>query len=391
MMTIKIIKNKWVSLVANKNYYDILGVDKNATPDDIKSAYRSLAKKYHPDLNKTAEAAEKFKEINEAYEVLSDPAKKSNYDNYGSADGPNPNDFFGGAGGGFNGGGFNFGGLDDLFNMFGGGFGGGATRSNAINGETIAIKMSLSFEEAVFGCEKEVSINKIEVCSSCSGNGSKHGTKTTTCPDCNGSGFVKYTEQSMFGRIVRTGVCKTCNGTGKKILEKCPDCNGDGYKRVNKKVNIKIPAGIDDGQVLTMRGAGNDGLRGGQNGDLQILVNVKPHKLLVRDGYDLNIKVYVPFITLLVGGEVEVPLPKGTTTIKIPELTQSNTVFKLRGKGIKNLNSINYGNVNVTIVGEAPKSLSREEKTLLNNLSDKFNSSDFSRYKNYLKDIESIK
>ena len=374
--------------MANKNYYDILGVDKNASADDIKSAYRQLAKKYHPDINKSADAPEKFKEINEAYEVLSDPNKKSNYDNYGSADGPNPNDFFGGAGGG----GFNFGGFEDLFNMFGGGFGGSARQqSTAVNGEDIALKMTLSFEEAVFGCEKEVNVNKIERCEHCSGTGAKHGTQFTTCNECNGSGYVKYTEQSMFGRIVRTGVCKTCNGTGKKILEKCSECGGDGYNRVNKTINIKIPAGISDGQVLTMRNAGNAGLRGGSNGDLQILVNVKPHKMLVRDGYDLNIKVYVPFYTLIIGGEVEVPLPKGTTTIKIPELTQSNTVFKLKGKGIKNLNSSNYGNVNVTIVGEAPKSLSKQEKAILNSLADSFENSSFSRYKNYLKDIDNLK
>ena len=261
----------------------------------------------------------------------------------------------------------------------------------AENKEDIAIKLGLSFEEAVFGCEKEINVNKIESCSACSGTGAKNGTKLSTCPDCNGNGYVKYTEQSLFGRVVRTGVCKTCNGTGKKILEKCPECSGNGYNKINKKVNIKIPAGIDDGQVLTMRGAGNSGIRGGQSGDLQILVSVKQHKMLVRDGYDLNIKVYVPFYTLLLGGEVEVPLPKGTTTIKIPELTQSNTVFKLKGKGIKNLNSQNYGSVNVTIVGESPKGLSKEEKTLLSNLEDKFNNSDFSRYKNYLKDVESIK
>lgn len=376
--------------MANKNYYDVLGVDKNATPDQIKSAYRTLAKKYHPDLNKAPEAQEKFKEINEAYECLSDPTKKSNYDTYGSETGPNPNDFFGGNGGG---GGFNFsGGFEDLFNMFGGGFGGfSQSKSTAINGEDIAVKMSLSFEEAVFGCEKEITVSKIESCSACSGTGAKNGSKLTTCPDCNGSGYVKYTEQSLFGRVVRTGVCKTCNGTGKKILEKCPECSGNGYNKINKKVNVKVPAGIDDGQVMTMRGAGNSGIRGGASGDLQILVNVKPHKMLVRDGYDLNIKVYVPFYTLILGGEVEVPLPKGTTTIKIPELTQSNTVFKLKGKGIKNVNSPNYGNVNVTIVGEAPKGLSKEQKTMLSNLNDKFNSSDFSRYKNYLKDIENLK
>lgn len=372
--------------MANKNYYETLGVGKNATPDEIKSAYRNLAKKYHPDLNKAPDAQEKFKEINEAYECLSDPNKKSNYDNYGSATGPNPNDFFGG-------GGFNFsGGFEDLFNMFGGGFGGfGGQKSTAINGEDIAVKLNLTFEEAVFGCEKEVVVNKIESCSACSGTGAKNGSRFSTCSDCGGTGFVKYTEQSLFGRVVRTGVCKTCNGTGKKILEKCPECFGNGYNKLNKKVSLDVPAGIDNGQILTMRGAGNDGIRGGKSGNLQIVISVKPHKIFTRDHYDLNLKVYVPFYTLILGGTLEVPLPKGTTTIEIPELTQNNTVFKLKGKGIKNLDSQSYGNVNITIVGEAPKALTKDEKTMLKNMSEKFNSSDFSRYKSYLKDVEEVK
>ena len=374
-----------------KNYYDILGVSKTASADEIKSAYRNLAKKYHPDINKTEGAAEKFKEINEAYEVLSDPTKKSNYDNYGSAQGPNPNDFFGGANGsgGF-GGGFGFGGLDDLFKMFSGGFGG--KRANmAVDGQNINIKMNLTFEEAVFGCTKEVNVSKIETCSKCNGTGAKNGTKYTTCPECNGAGTVSYTENTILGRVVRTGVCKTCNGTGKKIIEKCEYCNGDGYNKVNKTVSINVPAGIDNDQVLTKPGGGNAGVRGGRNGDLHIYVNVKDHKMFVRDGYDLNLKIYVPFYTLLLGGEVEIPLTKGTTTIKIPELTQSNTIFKLKGKGIKNLNSNSYGNINVTIVGEAPKSLNKETKQALEKVKQNFENNDFSRYKNYVKDLKDIK
>ncbi len=375
-----------------KNYYDILGVSKNASADEIKSAYRGLAKKYHPDINKEPGAAEKFKEINEAYEVLSDPTKKSNYDNYGSATGPNPNDFFGGANGGAGGfsGGFGFGGLDDLFNMFSGGFG-GKRNSTKVNGEDINVKMNLTFEEAVFGCAKEINVTKIENCEKCNGTGAKNGTKYTTCPECNGSGSVTYTENTILGRVVRTGICKSCNGTGRKIIEKCENCNGDGYNKVTKTVSIKVPAGIDNDQILTMTGGGNAGIRGGRNGDLHIYVSVKDHKLFDRDGYDLNLKVYVPFYTLINGGEVEIPLTKGTTTIKIPELTQSNTIFKLKGKGIKNLNSNSYGNINVTIVGEAPKSLSKDAKQLIDKLKETLNDDNFSRYKNYVKDLKDLK
>ena len=373
-----------------KNYYDILGLSKDASADEIKSAYRKMAKKYHPDVNKEEGAAEKFKEVNEAYEVLSDPTKKSNYDNYGSASGPNPNDFFGGAGGGF-GGGFGFGGLDDLFNMFSGGFGGSHQRANApVNGSDIELRMNLSFEEAVFGCEKEISVSRIENCSHCNGTGAKNGTKFTTCSECNGTGSVSFTENTILGRVVRTGICKNCNGTGKKIIEKCEHCNGDGYSKVNKSISLKVPAGVDDGQILTMQNGGNAGIRGGRNGDLHIHVTVKEHKLFVRDGCDLNLKLYVPFSLLLTGGEVEIPLTKGTTTIKIPELTQSNTIFKLKGKGIKNLKSNSYGNINVTIVGEAPKTLNKSTKKLLQELAEELDDNDFSRYKSYLKDLKNL-
>jgi len=372
-----------------KNYYDILGIEKNASADDIKSAYRRLAKKYHPDVNKTPEAAEKFKEVSEAYGVLSDPTKKGNYDQYGSAEGPNPSDFFRGANGGFHSGSFDFGGFEDLFNIFGGGFGGGAKKASmAQRGQDIRIQMTLSFEEAVFGCKKEVTIPKIESCELCNGTGAKNGTKYTTCKECNGSGYVKYTEDTLFGRVVKTGVCKACNGTGRKILEKCDECNGDGYNKVNKAVTLNIPAGIDNGQVMTLRGEGNAGLRGGQNGDLQVVFKVKPHKLLVRDGFDLYLKVHVPFYTLLLGGEIEIPLPSGTTALKIPELTQSNTVFKLKNKGIKHLNKDSYGTLIVQVIAESPKKLSKDEKKKLTEISDSLGNSDFAKYNSYLKDMK---
>lgn len=371
-----------------KNYYETLGVDKNASADEIKSAYRRLAKKYHPDLNpNNAEAAEKFKEINEAYETLSDPTKKSNYDTYGSA---NPNDFFGGSNGGGGFGGFNFDGMDDLFNIFGGFGGAQRNATQSVRGSDVQVKIRISFTDAVFGVKREVNVTRVEECKSCSGTGAKSGTEYTKCSECGGTGTARYTENSLFGRVIRTGPCQTCGGTGKIIREKCSDCGGAGTKRVNAKIVVDIPAGIDNGQVITMRGKGNAGVNGGANGDLHIIVAVDEHSMLTRDGYDLLLKVYVPFSTLLMGGEVTIPLAKGTTTIKIPELTQSNTVFKLKGKGIKYLNSSTYGNLIVTIVGESPKSLNREQKSLLKKLADSFEENDFSRYKSYVKDLKQL-
>lgn len=375
--------------MANKNYYDILGVGKDASAEDIKKAYRNMAKKYHPDLNKdNPEAAEKFKEVNEAYECLSDPTKKSNYDNFGDPNGAGFGGFGGGQGGGF--GGFGGFGMDDIFNMFG--FGGGnARQSQGIQGEDIQMQMDLSFEEAVFGCNKEVKVNKVDICSKCSGTGAKNGTEFTTCNECNGTGVARYTENTLFGRMVKQGPCRKCNGTGKIVKESCSECSGSGRKRTSSTITVAVPAGIDDGQVLTMRGRGNAGSRGGANGDLHIIVKVMPHKILVRDGYDLNLKLYVPFYTLLLGGEVEIPLPKGTTTLKIPELTQSNTIFKLKGKGIKNLNSSNTGNLIVTVIAETPKKLSKDEKAKLESLKDSLDSADFARFKSYQKDLENYK
>ena len=377
--------------MAEKNYYDILGVSKDATPDEIKSAYRKMAKQYHPDVNKDAGASEKFKEISEAYECLSDPQKKSNYDQFGSATGPQGFGGFGGDGGfgGFGG----FGDFSDLGDIFGnifGGFGGGSATKMGSKGEDLQVQITLDFEEAVFGVTKEITIPRVENCSACNGTGARNGTEYTTCSECHGTGQVRYTENSMFGRIVRQGVCKRCNGTGKEIREKCSECGGNGYKKVNSTISVKVPAGIDDGQVLTMRGKGNCGKRGGQDGDLHIIVKVKPHKLLVRDGFDLNLKVYVPFYTLLLGGEVEIPLPKGTTTLKIPELTQSNTIFKLKGKGIKYLNRETYGNLVVTVVAETPKSLSKADKKALEELKKSIKEENFSRYKDYKKDMKNI-
>ncbi len=375
--------------MSDKNYYDILGVGKDASPEEIKSAYRKLAKQYHPDVNKDPGASEKFKEVNEAYECLSDPQKKSNYDQFGSSTGPQG---FGGFGGGSGFSGFSgFGDFGDIFGDIFSGFGGNATQSMGARGEDLQVQITLSFEEAVFGTRKDIQVPRVESCSACHGTGAKNGTEYTTCTDCHGTGQVRYQENSLFGRVIRQGACKTCNGTGKIVKEKCSECNGNGYKKVTSTISVNIPAGIDDGQVLTMRGKGNCGKRGGEDGDLHIIIKVKPHKLLVREGYDLSLKVYVPFYTLLLGGEVEIPLPKGTTMLKIPELTQSNTVFKLKGKGIKYLNKDTYGNLSVTIVGETPKALSRSDKKALEDMKKSIKQDNFARYKDYLKDLDKSK
>ena len=375
--------------MANKDYYETLGVDKNASSDEIKSAYRKLAMKYHPDRNQEPGAKEKFQEINEAYECLSDPQKKSNYDQFGSATGPQ------GFGGGFSGADFGgFSDFGDIFsNIFGGGFGGRgqSRRATAVQGEDLQTSITITFEEAVFGVKKDISLSRIETCEHCQGTGAKGGSNFETCSECDGTGVVNYTETNMFMRVMRQGVCKSCNGTGKIIKEKCTHCGGNGTIKNNAIISVNIPAGIADGQVITMRGKGNAGKRGGADGDLHIIVKVKDHKILVREGFDLKLKVYVPFYTLLLGGEVEIPLPKGTTSLKIPELTQSGTVFKMKGKGIKHLNRDTMGNLEVTVVAESPKSLSRDEKKLIQELKDKIKPDNFERNKNYLKDLKNLK
>ncbi len=368
--------------MANKDYYEILGVSKSADADEIKSAYRRLAKKYHPDLNKTPEAAEKFKEINEAYEVLGDDKKRANYDQYGSADGPQ---FQGGAGGfsDFFGGGQGFGGgfsdiFSDIFSAFGGG---GATRGR-MRGDDINIAMKLSFDEAVFGVEKIITFNRIETCPKCNGTGAKGGKDFSTCPDCRGQGRVRYQQNTPFGMSIREGVCQKCGGTGKIIKEKCEECSGRGVKRVQAQVRVKVPAGIDDGQTIRMRGEGNS-VANGDNGDLNIKVSVAQHKIFKRVDTDLLFDLYVPFTTCLLGGKVEIPLTKGTMTLDIKEGTQSGTVMRIKGKGVKVLNRESYGDMLVTIKSEPPKTMSKQTKELLKQIENSFNENDFPKNKEF--------
>lgn len=368
--------------MADKDYYKILGVDRNASADEIKSAYRKLAKKYHPDLNKDNLGAEqKFKEVNEAYEVLGDEKKKSNYDQYGSSEGPqNFGDFFSGAsnfGGGFGGGFSDI--FSDLFSAFGSG------RQNTVErGEDINIEISISFEDAAFGATKFVTVNKIESCKDCSGTGAKNGTEFKTCSDCNGTGRIRVTQNTLFGTTIREMGCKTCNATGKIIKEKCYSCSGKGFNKINKEIAIKIPAGIDDEQVLRLRGEGNAPLRKGTSGDLNVKIRVIPHKILVRKGFDLLLDLHVPFTTCLLGGTVEIPTLEGRYKLEIKELTQSGTVMRIKGKGIQHLNRDGRGDIVVTIKSEAPKSLDKKAKDLLKEIDKNIKESDYTKYKSFL-------
>lgn len=366
----------------NKDYYSILGVEKSASDDEIKSAYRRLAKKYHPDLNKTPEAEKMFKEINEAYEVLGDSKKRANYDQYGSADGPQ---FQGGAGGfgDFFGGGGGFGDIfSDIFSAFGGG--GGNARVNE-RGQDINIAMNLSFEEACFGCEKNITISRVEKCADCSGTGAKNGKEFSTCSECRGTGRVRYQQNTMFGTTIREGICQKCGGSGKMIREKCATCNGKGVNRVTKTIKVKVPAGIDDDQTLRMRGEGNAPSREGVNGDLNIRMSVGSHKVLVRKGSEILLDLYVPFTTTILGGKIDIPTLDGQYSLKIPELTASGTVMRLKNKGVKILNRDARGDMLVTIKAEVPKSLDKNTKAKLNDLASSLSQSDFPKYDKFIK------
>lgn len=367
--------------MANKDYYSILGVEKGASADEIKSAYRRLAKKYHPDINPSEEAANKFKEINEAYEVLGDDKKRANYDQFGSADGPQ---FSGGGGGGFGDFFSGGGGFSDIFSDIFSAFGGGGRERVMEKGDDILLSMNLTFEEACFGVEKNVTYSRIEKCPDCRGTGAKGGKEFSVCPDCRGSGRVRVQQNTMFGTTIREMVCSKCNGTGKIIKERCLSCSGKGYKKTSKTLKVKVPAGIDNGQTIRMRGEGNAPYREGTNGDLNIRISVAPHKILVRKGSDIYLDLYLPFTQTLLGTKVEIPTLKGSYTLTVSELTSSGTVMRLKNKGVKILNRDSYGDMLVTIKSEPPKSLDKATKKALEELDSKIDSKNYTKYQNFL-------
>ncbi len=353
-----------------RDYYEVLGVSKSASDDEIKKAYRKKAKQYHPDLNPgDAEAEAKFKEANEAYEVLSDSQKKARYDQFGHA-GVDPNYGAGGGayGGGFGGGGFDFGDLGDIFgSFFGGGFGGGrqANPNAPQKGETVQTRVTISFEEAAKGCKRTVDINRVDSCPDCHGTGASTGSAPKTCPDCQGRGYVNVQQRTPFGVISSQKSCPKCQGKGKVIDNPCSKCRGNG--RVNKKVSVdvNIPAGIDDRQVFVVSGAGNAGVNGGPQGDLKVAVFVRPHAYFERDGYNVWLEQHVSFTQAALGDNIRIPTLDGDVKFDLPAGTQSETVFSLKGKGIQNLNGRGRGDQLVRIVVDTPKNLTQRQRDLL--------------------------
>ena len=352
-----------------RDYYEVLGVDKSSDDNQIKKAYRQMAKKYHPDMNPgDAEAEAKFKEVNEAYAVLSDPEKKQIYDQYGH-DGLDPSSGMGAGFGGFDG----FGGVDlgDIFgSFFGGGRGSSASRNAPRRGDDITYRITITFEEAAFGCTKELKYNRIEACGECNGTGAEKGKGIETCQRCKGSGTVTVTQRTMFGMMQSQKTCDSCKGRGKIIKNPCSNCRGTGNVKVSKKLDVNIPAGVDDGGRICLRGQGNTGINGGSYGDLYIIVSLKAHEIFEREGNDLFCDVPVSYADLVLGGEIEVPTLEGTVKYTIPEGTQTGTRFCLKGKGVVIYNTKNYGDLYFTVNMETPKNLSGEAKEALRHFSE---------------------
>ena len=353
--------------MAKRDYYEVLGLNKQATDDEIKRAYRKLAKQHHPDLHPDDKEAEaKFKELNEAYGVLSDPQKKANYDQFGF-DGPNMGGGAGGGYGGFGGfGGGGFGGFDDILNsFFGGGMGGQQRYNGPIDGDDLQMQITITFEEAAKGCEKEINLVRDEPCETCGGSGAKAGTSPVTCTTCGGSGQVRVTQNTPFGRIQNVRACDACRGTGKIIKEPCNRCGGRGKLRTSKRRTIKVPAGIDNGQIITIRGQGELGERGGQPGDLQIYVTVRPHRFFTRKGFDLHCEIPITFSQAALGAEIDVPTLDKPIKQVVPEGTQPGTVLRVKGQGIQNLRGSGKGDIFVKVNVEVPRKLSEKQKDLL--------------------------
>lgn len=373
-----------------RDYYEVLGVDKGADDATIKKAYRTSAKKYHPDLHPNDKEAEtKFKEVNEAYEVLSDSEKKSRYDQFGHA-GVDPNF---GSGSGFDGDFGGFGGFGDIFSdLFGGGFGGGR-RSNPNaprRGADTLARLVLSFEEAAKGCTKELKVSKNETCSDCSGSGAKKGTSAKTCSECGGSGQVVRGQRTPFGVIQTQTTCPSCQGKGKTIEQPCPSCSGMGRVRDNKTQSIVVPAGIDDGQILNVRGQGDAGINGGPAGDLKIEVSVRPHPIFERRGFDVYCEVPITFVQATLGAELSVPTLDGKVKFKIHEGTQPNDEFKLSNKGIQRINGSGRGNQYVKVVVEVPKSLNSQQKDLLKKFEEMSSDKNYKKQKSFFDKLKDM-
>ncbi len=367
-----------------RDYYEVLGLQKGASEDEIKKAYRKLAKQYHPDLNHDNPDAEaKFKEVNEANDVLSDPSKRQRYDQFGHA-GIDPS-YGGGGGGGFGGfSGFGMGDGIDLGDIFDSIFGGGgATRGSSPNGprrgSDIAVSLDISFMEACKGVTHDIEVNRSETCDTCNGNGAKPGTSPKTCPECNGQGKIRVQQRTFLGAMQTTQTCSHCQGKGKIIETPCTTCNGAGRNTKRKKVSVNVPAGIDDGQTLSVRGEGNSGANGGGKGDLNVRISVRKDPLFERRGFDIHCDIPITYTQAVLGAEIEVPTIDGNVKFSIPEGTQPETVFRLRGKGVKRLQRDGRGDQMVKVTLEVPKHLTKQQKELIEKLDESFTDKNYEK------------
>lgn len=349
--------------MSKRDYYEVLGVAKTASEDELKKAYRKLARKYHPDVNRDnpKEAEEKFKEVNEAYEILSNAERRAQYDQFGHAafDAANGGGGFGGAGAG---------GFSDIFDMFFGqaGFGfGGGRQAGPERGADLRYDMEISFEDAAFGLETEIQVPRTEDCSTCQGSGAAPGTHPETCPECRGTGQVQVTQNTPFGRMVNVRSCERCRGEGKIVKTPCKECNGRGKVRVKRKIKIKVPGGVDNGSRLRVAHEGEAGQRGGPPGDLYVYLFVKQHKLFTREGNDVVCEVPINFVQAALGDEIEVPTLDGRVKLKVPEGTQTGTVFRIKDKGIPHLRGHGRGDQHVRVKIVTPKKLTDRQKELL--------------------------
>lgn len=350
--------------MAKRDYYEVLGVSRDASPEEIKKAYRKLARKYHPDANpdNKKEAEEKFKEVAEAYAVLSDPEKRAKYDRFGHAgtDGQGFGDFGFGGFGDFG----DFGSINDIFDIF---FGGGSSRRSTgpQKGADLRLNMELSFKEAAFGVERSIKVPRMEACETCGGNGAAPGTSPKTCGVCHGTGQMRQSVNTPFGRIMQSRTCTNCHGEGTVIDRPCPTCHGSGRVKRSRTINVKIPAGVDNGTRIRLSGEGELGTHGGPPGDLYVYISVRPHKIFKREGNDVYCEIPISFAQAALGDEITVPTLDGNETVKIPEGTQSGDVFRIKGKGIPYLNGAGRGDQHVRVKVVTPTKLTEKQKELL--------------------------
>lgn len=369
-----------------RDYYEVLGLQKGASDNDIKKAFRKMAMKYHPDKNPGDKVAEeKFKEINEAYAVLSDPEKKEKYDRFGHA-GVDPNSGAGGFGG--------FGGFEDIFDMFGGAFGGfgGGSRGRRNNGprkgSDLQKAVTITFEEAAFGTKKEIRLNKYVKCKTCGGSGAAPGTSKKSCPKCGGTGEIRTAQRTPLGTFQSVSPCPDCNGTGEINETPCPDCGGSGKTRDNVTISVNIPAGVDNDSVIPIKGQGEPGVNGGPDGDLYIVINVEPHKIFERRGQDLWLEIPITFDQAALGDDIIVPTLEGKVSYKVPSGTQPDTIFRLKGKGIKSVRGNRKGDLYVKVNLEVPTKLNSKQKKAISAMAEKVTGECYQKKSSFLDSLK---